>query len=206
MPISVQCPGCKHGYTLADSQAGKHVRCKSCAITFQVPAVEDVADVLPVEADYQPRRRPPPLLDDRDDEEERRGPRPYAASSGVPVWVWPVVGGGVLLVIIVVVVLVMTLGGGGNKVTPENYNRLHAGMTEAEVRSILGPPTEVVDAKQVFEQHPLFKQAPGFKDNPFVGNFQNMMPKVCTWRHGQNVITVQFLNDRVTTLGSSFFN
>jgi predicted Zn finger-like uncharacterized protein len=206
MPISVQCPACKQGYTLADTQAGKHVRCKSCAGTFQVPNAEDVADVLPVEEPVTARRKPPPVPDAWNFEEERPQPRPHVRQPGVPVWVWLVSGGGLLLVIVIAVVLLLTLGGG--KLTPENAARIQAGMTEAEVRAILGAPTEVIDPSQVFNQNPLFQQNPAFKNNPLMGNFQNLLGavKVCVWKSGRNTVTVQFVNDRATGIMKNFVN
>jgi predicted Zn finger-like uncharacterized protein len=203
MPISVQCPACKQGYTVADTQAGKHVRCKSCAGTFQVPNAEDVADVLPVEEPAAPRRRPPALPDAWDFEPERPQPRPAVRQPGVPVWVWLVSGGGLLLVIVIAVVLLLTLGGGG-KITPENAERVQPGMTEAEVRAILGAPTEVIDPSQVFNQNPFFQQNPALKNNPF----KNLLGavKMCVWKGGRGTVTVQFVNDRATGIQKSFVN
>ena len=36
MPISMNCPQCDEAYTLADRQAGKKVRCKTCEHVFVV--------------------------------------------------------------------------------------------------------------------------------------------------------------------------
>jgi predicted Zn finger-like uncharacterized protein len=198
MPISVQCPACKQGYTLADAQAGKHVRCKSCSGVFQVPAAEEIAEVLPAEEDYWPGRRPPPLPAGRDDEDDRPR-RSIRRPPGVPVWVWPAVGGGVALVVIVVVLVLTLGGGGGGKITPENANRIHPGMSEKEVQAILGAPTEVVDPMTMFKDNPLFQQNPALKNNPMLGNLQNVMPmKICVWKSGRNSITVTFINGQVT--------
>jgi predicted Zn finger-like uncharacterized protein len=195
MPIEVQCPACRQSYLLADNQAGKRVRCKSCSEVFAVPAVEQIIDVLPVEQ-VTPRRRG--AADDYDDRPRRR----LATSPGLPPWVWIVIGVGGFLVITGVAVAVV-LAVGGNKVTKENYDKLRAGMTEAEVRAILGGPDEELDPTRAATQ---LQQNPFLRAN--VGNFGGLFPsaKVLLWKRGRNFIAVTLLNDHVAGLMSQFQN
>jgi predicted Zn finger-like uncharacterized protein len=90
MPIEVACPTCETRFTLAESQAGKTVRCRHCAEVFPVPG--------------SPRRREPARDRDRDsdrsrsrsddprDDRRRDGPPPkgipgFAAMLGIMVGV-----------------------------------------------------------------------------------------------------------------------
>jgi hypothetical protein len=50
--------------------------------------------------------------------------------------------GRMALVSTVALVCVASLPGCGSKVTPDNYAKISAGMTEAEVKNILGSPTK----------------------------------------------------------------
>jgi predicted Zn finger-like uncharacterized protein len=181
MAIKTNCPHCDQAYTLVDEQAGKKIRCKACTTVFEVPA----ADERRLDA---PRRGRPDDFDDRDEEYR---PRRRGRRAGVPVWVWLLIGGGVLLVLMIVGVVVVLFATGtlGNKITEENFAKLKAGMSEAEVKAILGPPTEVNDI--------------GIKAaNPFFPG--GLGVRVLTWRHGQNQVIVGFLNDQATQITGSF--
>jgi hypothetical protein len=182
MPIKTTCPHCHKAYTFADTLGGKKVRCKACEEVFRVPP--------PDEDEERPARKkrraaPPPdeeveevvaagdEEDDYDDRPSRRRPV-RKAKGGAPLWVWLAAGGGGLLLIVVVVVLVLVLAGGGNsKVTKENYDKLKAGMSEAEVTAILGSPDEKKDGG-------------------------NPSAKVWSWKNGNSSITVTFTNGKVT--------
>jgi hypothetical protein len=61
-----------------------------------------------------------------------------------------------------------------SKITPENFERIGNGMTQAEVIAILGQPTET--------------SAIG------IGGLSGGM---ATWRDGSTEISVQFVNDKV---------
>jgi predicted Zn finger-like uncharacterized protein len=194
MPIQIHCPACSQSYTLADSQAGKRVRCKSCSETFLVPASEQICDVVAVEEVVPQRRR------DFDDEYDYRPRRRPVRSQGVPAWVWIVIGGAAFLLLAGgVVAIVLTVG--GNKVTQENYNKLRDGMTEAEVRSILGRPTEETDPTTALGRH-----AMGSK-NPLAA-FQGFLPsaKVLVWKSGKNTIMVILINGQLTGRMGNFQN
>jgi predicted Zn finger-like uncharacterized protein len=225
MPISVNCPACNQAYMLADSQAGKRVRCKNCSEAFVVPAApEEISDVVAIEEvpSARPRRRDPDRDDrgrydedddarprrrdsDRDeggryyeDDRPRRRRPPPLPRGGTPVWVWFAVGGGVLLLLIAVG-LVLWLSVGPSKFSKENFEKLRVGMTESEVRAILGSPTEVVDPSNLLNQNPAFKQFP----IPHVNNLLGTV-KVLVWRRGNNIVQVMLLNDRVTSLNGFF--
>jgi HEAT repeat protein len=62
MPIEIKCPTCEKEYLLADTQAGKRVRCRNCADSFLVPGQarevpdrdDEILETLPVRP--QPRQ------------------------------------------------------------------------------------------------------------------------------------------------------
>ena len=76
MPLTFDCERCGRRYSLDESLAGRHGRCKACNHPFTVPG--GAAPAAP-EAPALPRGRPP------------RGPRPALApvsSRGGKVWAW----------------------------------------------------------------------------------------------------------------------
>ena len=108
-------------------------------------------------------------------------PRPASVKkSGLPTWLLIVGGCGTL------VLLVGCLGGIGtiawfasgsmrNKVTEENYNKIQMGMSEAEVKAILGEPTATEDTGEVAKRLGL-------------GNNFNAM-RMLVWKNGNNQIS-----------------
>ncbi|HTU21004.1 MAG TPA: outer membrane protein assembly factor BamE [Gemmataceae bacterium] len=130
MPVKIFCPHCATSYSLAETQIGKKVRCKHCSEGFVV-----------ADPSERPRSRDDDYDDDRDEPR-----RPRRKKKGMPTGLLIGLGIGVF------VLLLGCLGGGGvllwlygpfgNKVTQENYNKINTGMTEAEVKAILGEPTE----------------------------------------------------------------
>lgn len=182
MAIKTSCPHCSQPYALADTQLGKTVRCKKCSETF---IVRDGA---------APRPAPAP----REGEEERPAPRPASVKKGgLPTWLLIVGGCGTL------VLLVGCLGGIGtiawfatssmrNRVTEENYNKIQMGMSEAEVKAILGEPTAVEDTGQVANRLGL--------GNNFIAM------RMLVWKNGNNQITLGFRDGKVTTRISSFMS
>jgi hypothetical protein len=205
MAIKTSCPHCGQGYTLADSQEGKKVRCKGCSEPFEVwahgpparaeaparrrPRDEEEDDRY---ADRPSRRRP---RDDYDEEEDRparrRGrredededdyderPRPRRRQGGgIPVWVWLVGGGGVLLLVVGVVLAVVLMG--NSRVSLANYDRLTPGMSESEARAILGRPSEETGGET---------GAFGMKID---------IGKVLVWKSGDNFISATFQKDKL---------
>jgi HEAT repeat protein len=113
MPIKMNCPACAKPYTLADSQAGKRVRCRNCAETFTV--VDGDSDIPTVEfADNGPVRggltKAPragatvgaPRLKPRNRDEDDRPVKDKGGSMVMPL----VIGG-------IVLFFLLLLGGGG---------------------------------------------------------------------------------------------
>ena len=92
MPIKATCPTCTKSYMLADTQAGKRVRCKHCADTFEVPSAaaadppilepidappaDDVYTIAPSDAPPVKARSAPPPLRPRPGAPRRQPPRP----------------------------------------------------------------------------------------------------------------------------------
>jgi len=182
MPIKTSCPHCTQSYSLAESQLGKKVRCKSCGEPFAVE--QGVTAKAPFRAREEADDRPRPR-----DVRRKKG--------GLPTWVW-VVGG-----IGAAVLLLGCLGGGGllvwlgsrsltNRVTEENYQKIKPGMSEAQVKAILGEPTAVED---------LDKAAGKLGIN--VGMPSTGL-RVLAWKNGNNQITLTFRNDKVVTMMSQF--
>ncbi len=66
------------------------------------------------------------------------------------------------------------LFGCGSKVTPENFEKIQSGMTQEEVRAILGDPTE----------------SSGIAIGPVGGT-------TATWKANDRTITIQFVNGKV---------
>jgi predicted Zn finger-like uncharacterized protein len=181
MAIALKCPRCARPYSVAESLLGRRVRCKNCATEFLVadPAAGPPEHALsPAPAEPLPAALPA----DGAPRRPRRARRP----AGVPVWAW-VVGGSVVLVLFLGVgaALLFVVFHGGSRVTRANYARLRIGMTEGEVRAILGAPTQSADAGS------LPVQLPGF------GSMRTLV-----WKEGDRAITVMFIDDRAVMLGS----
>jgi len=181
MAIKTSCPHCSQSYALADAQLGKTVRCKSCSETFLVR--ESAA--------------PQPATLSRDDEEERPTPRPTSVKKGgLPTWVFIVGGCGALVLLVgclgVGTIVWFATSSMRNKVTEENYNKIQMGMSEAQVKTILGEPTAVEDTGQAANRLGLG------------GNFFAM--RVLVWKNDNNQITLGFRDGKVTTRMSSFMS
>jgi predicted Zn finger-like uncharacterized protein len=166
MTVQASCPHCSTSYSLAETQIGKKVRCKQCSEAFVVSG-------------------PTPLSRSRDEDDDRDEPRrPQPKKKGMPTGL--LVG----LCIGVFVLLLGCLGGGGvllwmygpfsNKITAENYQKIKQGMTEAEVKSILGEPTEVRADRS------------------------NM--RVLVWHYKGNLVQIVFSNDKVTIMQGMFID
>jgi hypothetical protein len=150
----------------------------------EVVELTAVESAPPAAAPYPPQAQhapaPPPALrgvpvmeaeevEPYEDDEPRRRSRRRKAQGGSLLWLWLLLGGVGLLLVVGGVVLVILLVG-KSKVTRENFDKLSTGMTESEVRGILGSPSMTVDVR--------------------VG-------KTLSWQSGDNTITVTIVNDRV---------
>jgi hypothetical protein len=81
-----------------------------------------------------------------------------------------------------------------NKVTEENYKKIKLGMSEAEVKAILGEPTAVEDLDKAASKLGINVRMP------------TSGLRVLMWRNGNNQITLSFRNDKVVTMMSQFSN
>jgi hypothetical protein len=106
----------------------------------------------------------------------------FKASRGTPLWVKLAAGlCGLILVVAIVWVAVLMLG---NKVTAENYQKLHEGMTESEVQAILGAPRH---------KRPMKSGIPGREETDY-----------WIWMDGSNnTITVVFVEGKAVELMSN---
>ena len=86
----------------------------------------------------------------------------------------------VLTALVLAGFLLAFVAGCGGKVTKSNYDKVTTGMTLAEVENILGKGAE---------------QAGG---GGVLGKITGS-GKVVTWEDGEKVITITFINDKVTT-------
>jgi len=62
----------------------------------------------------------------------------------------------------------------GSKISAENFERIHTGMAQKEVIALLGEPSETSNV-----------------------SFAGLSGGMATWRDGNTVISVQFVNDKV---------
>jgi hypothetical protein len=89
-------------------------------------------------------------------------------------------------------------GCGGGKITKANADKINTGMSEKEVTDILGPPTDSAEVK--------IPEMPGLPGGEVPG-----IPKMpagaknSVWKDGNKVITVTFLDGKVTAKVASGF-
>jgi hypothetical protein len=79
-------------------------------------------------------------------------------------------------VVALAVCLIFMAACGGAKINQENFDKVKVGMTQAEVKAILGEATEASSL-----------DVAGFSGT------------TATWRHGDTTIKVQFVNGKVVT-------
>jgi hypothetical protein len=130
MAIRVRCSRCETSYNLADTMAGKNIRCKKCESIIAVPT-EEIMDLTEVvgEApakpdantkrkavaaipndDEEPRPRRRPDEDDDEDDDARRTKR-KSATKGLPLG-WIIGGVAALLLIVGGIIAFVVMGGG----------------------------------------------------------------------------------------------
>jgi phage FluMu protein Com len=201
MPATVTCPNCN--VTLkpkTPAPAGTRIKCPKCQTVFAVPGDEATpAAAAPkpgptsgVARPAAPKPAPPEeeeevaeSADGADDAAEEGEAPVKAKKKGVPLWVWLVSGGAILLL---GCCGVCGIGGymayntvasaGSGSVTLLNYAKIQKGMSEAQVKTILGEPAVRVD---VFGK------------------------KTATWKDGNNTITVIFTGDQATDRSCQLF-
>ena len=216
MAIKISCPNCDRKYNLADTMAGKTIRCKDCEKQFRVDD-PDAEDGLISEADARRRRstigaksrkadfddededdRPRRRSRYRDEDDDDRPRKKKSKAGGVPVAL--LVGGGVgLLLIIGVVILLVCLLGGNGKLTAENVAKLKQGMTEQEVIDLLGTPTATVDPGKAADNMPKLGGDFGKMADQMNKAFGQLIPKTMTWNNNKDInVTVTFAAGKVT--------
>ncbi len=195
MPIKVTCDNCDREYNLADDTAGKRLKCKACGDAFTVPG----GSASGVRTGRPGARRRAAAREEDDRPSRREKPR---RSGGL---VWWLVGGGVA------VVLLLVLVGGGvllfvlfapTKATPENFARIRSGMTEKDVRDIMGPPADGLSMNNPFTKMaglnvPNVKELVwhGRGNTEFVVLFQDGKVIEAIGSDGRNVIAPAFGED-----------
>jgi hypothetical protein len=92
-------------------------------------------------------------------------------------------GAGLVVLVVLVVVFISLRGPTGNTVTKDHFARLKSGMTESQVRSILGTPTAVEDSAAT-------NRALGTRVPPELARLQL---KQLIWKHGDDYIIVPFM-------------
>jgi hypothetical protein len=168
MPIQVTCPNCARRYALADTAAGKTLRCKGCGNSFKAAGPDDP---------------------DREEDAAETAPQKKArpAKSGGRVWLWVLLGGGagagVLLLVCGGLGVFFLLLNRSPKVPRENFARVTKGVSEAEVVALMGSPGHGVST---YVRHFI-------TDGAFAADL-----KIKSWNgpNGEEYL-VQFLDDRV---------
>ena len=176
MPAVVICPSCNT--TLKPKTpvpAGTRIKCPKCQTVFAVPDDEEVAAAPP----------PAPAAEETagarvaaDDLTAMGDAPPKPKKTGTPLWVWLVGGGAILLLGCCGVCGGLGYWGyqtaasaGSGSVTLLNYAQIQKGMSEAQVKAILGEPARRAEDKG---------------------------ETTVTWQDGQNKITVTFMGDKAT--------
>jgi hypothetical protein len=177
MAIKMACPTCQRPYNMADTMAGKMVKCKGCDKPFRVDAAGQNNAAAPAEEvtsrrdrDQGPDRAPPPAEHRRDDDfdfdfdrdrdrdrDDDRSRRPRRKGRGIPMWVWFASGGGLLAIVLVVLLIVFL---GGNNLSEETWKKVKFEMSEKEVKDILGRPTRTYVAGDKVTISDTFKLPP----------------------------------------------
>ena len=120
-------------------------------------------------------------------------PQRPPAKAGVPVWVWLLRGGLVLVMLFggVGVFLWVRAGSVNPNVTEANYKKIHAGMTQAEVKAILGEPNATWEA---------YREARQNDDDP-----REYSGSLMRWKNGADYIEVTFGRDgKATDVGYNY--
>lgn len=88
---------------------------------------------------------------------------------------------------------------GGRKVSKSNYDKINTGMTEAEVEAILGPGDEQASmGVEIPDMTVGGGTVDGVKIPEVKAQGMKMTGKQKVWKAGTRIITVQFLNGKVS--------
>jgi hypothetical protein len=193
MPITLICPSCSARLKAPETAVGKTVKCPKCGLSMAVTApAEPPSDVVETvfEVEEQPAA-PRPARSRRDDDELPRPRRKKKSSTGLIVGLVLGLGG----------LLAVCLCGGGvayyitrnvvnPNVTKENYDRLHEGMTMAEIEAILGSGSQ---SNAVEVQNAYSHAGPGAY--PPVGQMYARAfgsGAVYRWKNGDDILIIVF--------------
>lgn len=190
MTIQASCPKCGKDHELKDDLQGKPIRCNGCEETF-------VAEAL-VEVEVPDKASAPAADAEEDDVDDFDSPRKRRRKKvlGMPLWV--------RLPLLIVVAVGVTLGVlwyqgwfGSFRVTKENFARLQQGMSEDEVKSILGRHTHEDDSAWELEEKFARDHGKPIPD-------RNKVPRRLIWEKGENKITVEFVEGKARGLYKKF--
>jgi hypothetical protein len=139
--------------------------------------------------DDGPRKKRSRDDDDDDDEDDDEGPRKKRkgaarrgrSGGGMGMWLW--IGGGVGALAVVLVILFVFVLGGGSK-----FDQIKAGMTEKEVKDILGEPAEGDTRSVATWFHPSLSKS----------DMQDPMKALASFSKIKEILTVQFAQGKVT--------
>ena len=88
----------------------------------------------------------------------------------------------------------------GGKINAENFGKLATGMSQKDAEAILGPGSETGSASVAV---PAVPNMPAAATTAVAGTVgapgSNVTTKVVTWRSGNRVITVTFVNDKLVS-------
>jgi SmpA / OmlA family len=153
---TVTCPSCNT--TLRPKTpvpAGTRLKCPKCSTTFVTPADEELATAAAPrparaateDAGYADETEGMDAPDrDRDAPVKRKKKK-----GGIPLWAWLVGSGGLLVLLcgggccigsmFVPTMMGIKQGGESANVNQANFDKITSGMTEAQVKAIMGEPT-----------------------------------------------------------------
>ena len=148
---TVTCPSCNT--TLRPKTpvpGGTRLKCPKCATTFMTPLEEELAPVpapRPARAAVEDAGYED-ATEGADAPARDRGARIKPKKKGIPLWVWLVSGGGLLVVLLCCgcgiggfMMMNIKTGGQSENVSQANFDKITSGMTEAQVKAIMGEPT-----------------------------------------------------------------
>lgn len=84
MPIETRCASCKTTYRLADSSAGKKLRCKKCNNVFRVPEAEPLDEIEETEVEPAPVKKASKKSARDSDDAPRPKKKSKASAGGMP--------------------------------------------------------------------------------------------------------------------------
>jgi predicted Zn finger-like uncharacterized protein len=189
MPLQIECPNCQTTLEIPDNALGGKVQCPHCTGVLTIAAPPKPATA--VRTEEKPLRRAGKRRrgDDRrrDDDRPRRRRQPIDSTRlyvilGIVGVVIFVIGG------IVLIVRHSTTPRDNANVNGDNYEKIEAGMTMADIEKIFGPGREA-SVSEVNELIPLSSEA----DEPRVA-FDEGAPKgfVYRWKNGKTNILILF--------------